>query len=203
MFYIVGLGNPGDTYRNSRHNIGWFALDTFCKEHSFPIPLEEKKFSGRTTAGMINEVPVTVLYPDTFMNHSGSAVKKFVALKDAERLVVVYDDIALPFGVVKISFGRGSGGHNGIDSICQSLGTKNFVRVRVGIGKVGFWPWEKKGVVRRPQGTALASYVLGNFTKSEQARLPAVCTRAASAITDCITLGHGVAMNIYNQTAVD
>jgi PTH1 family peptidyl-tRNA hydrolase len=198
MHYVVGLGNPGDEYRDSRHNIGWRVLDVLCAEKSLPLPVSDKNYSGKTTVGKIGDFPLSVLYPETFMNHSGRAVQKFVPVKEAERLIVVYDDIALPFGVVRVSFGRGSGGHNGIDSICDALGTKNFVRVRVGIGKVGFWPWEKKDVVKRPVGDALSRYVLGNFTKNEQAKLPEVCTKAVSVITDCVTLGHIKAMNLHN-----
>ncbi|MFN3188472.1 MAG: aminoacyl-tRNA hydrolase [Candidatus Paceibacteria bacterium] len=199
MHYVVGLGNPGDKYQNSRHNIGWQVLDVLCAEKKLPTPLLEKKYSGMVSEGIIAGLPVLVLYPDTFMNHSGSAVKKLVPPKDAQRLIVVYDDIALPLGVVRISFGRGSGGHNGVVSIANSLGTKDFVRVRIGIGKMGFWPWEKKGVVRRPSGEALPKYVLGNFTKREQNILPDVYSKATVAIIDCITLGYDQAMNIHNQ----
>lgn len=198
MYYVVGLGNPGEKYANSRHNIGWQVVDTLCVENNLPTPIVEKKFSGKTTEGFIDGLPLTVLYPDTFMNHSGKAVQKLLAAKDAERLIVVYDDIALPFGSVRISFGRGSGGHNGIDSIATALGTKDFIRIRMGIGKVGFWPWEKKGVVKRPSGDALAKYVLGNFSKTEQSRLTDVCIKGASAIKDCITQGYTKAMNVYN-----
>ena len=200
MYYVVGLGNPGDKYQSSRHNIGWQVLDVLCADNNFPPPLLEKKYSGKVTEGTIAGLPVLVLYPDTYMNHSGSAVKKLVTAKDADRLIVVYDDIALPLGVVRISFGRGSGGHNGIDSIAVALDTKNFVRIRVGIGRVGFWPWEKKGVVKRPTGDALPRYVLSNFTKREKSILPDVYTKSVTAISDCITLGHSEAMNIHNQT---
>ncbi len=185
-------------YYNSRHNIGWRVLDAFCAEKNFPEPLLETKYSGKTTGGFINAIPVTLLYPDTFMNHSGQAVKKLVSPKDTERLIVVYDDLALPFGTVRISFGRGSGGHNGVDSVCASLGTKDFVRVRMGIGKVGFWPWEKKGEVKRPSGDKLAKYVLGNFSLTERGKLADVCARGVEAVSDCITLGHVKAMNIHN-----
>lgn len=198
MYYVVGLGNPGDLYHNSRHNIGWHVLDAVCAEKNFPQPILDKKYSGKTTQGMIGGLPVTLLYPDTFMNHSGKAVQKLVSPKDAERLMVIYDDIALPFGTVRISFGRGSGGHNGIESITTALGTKDFVRVRMGIGKVGFWPWEKKGEVKRPSGDKLAKYVLGNFSMTERGKLADVCARGVEAISDCIAQGHVKAMNIHN-----
>lgn len=198
MYYVVGLGNPGDMYHDSRHNIGWRVLDTFWVEKDFPTPLFEKKYSGRTTQGMIGDIPVILLYPDTFMNHSGKAVQKLVSAKGAEQLIVVYDDIALPFGTVRISFGLGSGGHNGIESIATALRTKDFVRVRMGIGKVGFWPWEKKGEVKRPSGDKLAKYVLGNFSKTEREKLADVCAQGVTAVTDCVTLGYVKAMNIHN-----
>jgi len=199
MYYVVGLGNPGDDYQFSRHNIGWRVLDAWCAENKLPTPILEKKFSGLITEGIVNGLPATVLYPDTYMNHSGKAVQKLVAAKDSERLILLYDDIALPFGTVRISFGRGSGGHNGVDSVSQALGTKDFVRIRVGIGKVGFWPWQKKELVQRPFGEALTKYVLGNFSKTEQSKLPLVCEKVSKVITDCITLGHVKAMNIHNQ----
>jgi len=202
MYYVVGLGNPGDEYCASRHNVGWMVLDAFCSTHKLSTPHTEKKFSGQITAGVVEGQSVTILYPSTFMNHSGSAVAKLVSPADTPRLIVVYDDIDLPFGVVRVAFGRGSGGHNGLESIISSLKTKQFIRVRVGIGKVGFWPWEGTKAVRRPQGDALAKYVLAPFTKREQTTLTTVCTTATTAITDCITRGLSQAMNIHNQEGV-
>jgi PTH1 family peptidyl-tRNA hydrolase len=199
MYYVVGLGNPGEEYRMSRHNVGWHVLDVLGVSNNFPNPITNKKFSGRVTTAAVGGEMVTMLYPETFMNHSGSAVAKLVPAVEVSRLIVVHDDIDVPFGVVRIAFGRGSGGHNGVASIVSSLGTKQFVRVRVGIGKVGFWPWEDKQMVRRPQGAALPAYVLGNFSAYEQSKLDAVCTQAAGVIIDCITQGYVKAMNIHNQ----
>ena len=198
MYYIVGLGNPGEQYARTRHNVGWLALDALVLKYNLPQPVSARQASGRVTDGVIAGESVTVLYPDTFMNHSGTAVRKLVPKGAEATLVVVYDDVDIPLGEVKVSFGRGAGGHNGVESVIKSLGTKDFVRVRVGIAKTGFWPWEK-GVVRRPSGGgALERHVLGKFSSREEAALSRGLASVTTAIKTILESGYVKAMNQFN-----
>ena len=198
MHYIVGLGNPGEKYALSRHNVGWIVLDHLRSLVDLPALMTEKKFNGQITDGRIAGAPVTVLYPDTFMNNSGTAVRKLVPHNALTHLVVLYDDIDLPLGEVRVSFGRGSGGHNGVSSIIEKLGSKDFVRVRIGIGKTGFWPWER-GVTKRPAGGgALERYVLGNFTKKELDTIDKASVQILEVVATIVSKGLVAAMNLYN-----
>jgi PTH1 family peptidyl-tRNA hydrolase len=198
MYYIVGLGNPGEEYAYTRHNVGWLALDAVCAQGNLPSSQQQNAMSGRVSNGVISGAEVAVLYPDTFMNNSGSAVRKFVPKSDIKNLVVLYDDVDLPLGEIKVSFGRGSGGHNGIESIIKSTGSKDFIRVRIGIAKTSFWPWEK-GQIKRPKGgEALERHVLGVFSKREEEGLKQSVTKTVSAVSMILTEGHAAAMNKYN-----
>lgn len=198
MYYVVGLGNPGAEYKNTRHNVGWLALDALIVSLSVAAITTSAKYSGRVSEGNVSGQSLVFLYPDTFMNHSGSAVKKLVPKGETSQLIVLYDDVDIPLGEIKVSFGRGAGGHNGVASVIASLGTRDFIRIRIGVAKAGFWPWEQ-GVVKRPKGgDALLKHVLGQFTRREEAAL----ARGLSAATDAIKLilksGHVAAMNQYN-----
>lgn len=193
MFYIVGLGNPGKEYETTRHNVGWMVLDYLIETKGLPSPFTSSKFAGRVSEGMLGENEVTLLYPDTFMNKSGSAVKKLVPKGAEGNLVVVYDDVDLPTGEIKVSSGRGDGGHNGIKSIIASLGTKDFVRVRVGIAPVSFF-----GATKRPKGARLPKHVLGDFKKREQKDVEQSLMYATKAIECLVTEGLEKTMNQYN-----
>lgn len=195
MFYIVGLGNPGKKYSNTRHNIGWQVLDSVREQSGLPALVHEKQNSAEVTSGAINNEPVTLIYPDTFMNNSGAAVVKFVGKGEADQLIVVHDDVDLPFGEVKVGKGRGDGGNNGVKSIISKLGSKDFVRVRIGIAPKSFWT----GKTKRPaSGGPLERFVLKPFTKSEQAKLPEVIERARQATELIISKGPERAMNACN-----
>lgn len=194
MKYIVGLGNPGESYRNTRHNIGWRVLDAVCATWQLPAVVPSRAYSGWYTEGVIKDVPVAVLYPDTFMNHSGRAVQKLVPSAELDQLVVVSDDIDLPFGDCKVSVGRGPGGHNGVASIIDCLGSKDFTRVRVGVAKKQFLT----GAIVRPTGAALTTHVLGAFTPREEKQLGPIIERAAAAAACVVTDGAAAAMNAYN-----
>lgn len=198
MHYIVALGNPGEKYQNTRHNIGWIVGDTLLSVWQLPLLQKQTAVSGSLTSGRVSGVEVSFLYPDTFMNNSGTAVRKFVPAAEREQLIVLYDDIDLPLGTVRISFGRGPGGHNGIASIIEKNGTKDFIRVRLGIGKVGFWPWQAGEVKRPAGGAALERYVLGNFTKREQESVAHMATQAQSVIESILKEGYVTAMNQFN-----
>lgn len=198
MYYIVGLGNPGEKYQNTRHNIGWMVLDILVSGAGLPPAVLSARYSGKVSAGQLEQQDVMVLYPDTFMNNSGRAVKKLVPSVETDHLVVLHDDVDLPLGQVRVSFGRGSGGHNGIASIIDKLNTKDFVRVRIGIGKSGFWPWQQ-GTIKRPGGGGiLERFVLGGFGKREQNALNKAKESACAATVMIVTEGHTVAMNKFN-----
>lgn len=157
MRLIVGLGNPGDKYRNNRHNIGFLAIDEIARRHGFP-PFREK-FQGLVSEGAIGGERVLLLKPQTFMNSSGDSVQKVLtfyklALPD---VCVIYDEIDLAPGKVRIKVGGGNGGHNGIRSIDPQIG-KDYRRVRLGVGHPG-------------NKDAVMHHVLGDFSKSDHAWL--------------------------------
>lgn len=195
MRYIVPLGNPGDRYVETRHNVGWLAIDHVRRTRGWPDLIAEKKLSGRTTEGQLGSESVVVLYPDTFMNNSGAAVAKLVPKQAVEDLIVLHDDIDLPFGQIKISQGRGGGGNNGVASIIQKVGAKNFVRIRIGIAPTSFWT----GKTKRPRGGGpLERFVLQPFTSREVKQLPELFAVVDKALEVIIKDGVDAAMNQYN-----
>ncbi|MBU1014916.1 aminoacyl-tRNA hydrolase, partial [Patescibacteria group bacterium] len=144
MYLIVGLGNPGKQYEGTRHNAGFMALDAFAAEHGFPEFKLSKKYSALVSEGSLQEIlapsKVVLAKPQTFMNNSGRAVRSLLAKLDLAEakpslanLVVVHDDIDIPFGEIRVVQNRGSAGHKGVESIMQELGTKDFTRIRIGI----------------------------------------------------------------------
>lgn len=192
MHYIVGLGNPGEKYADTRHNVGWLALDYCVQAWRLPSLIEERAVSGSTTEGTVAGEAVKILYPDTFMNNSGSAVAKFVPKTEVSQLIVVHDDIDLPFGVVKLAKGKGGGGNNGVSSIIQKLSSKDFVRVRVGIAPKSFWT----GKTKRPAGGGpLERFVLKSFGKAEQKELEFVYEKVKEAVEITVKDGLEAAMN--------
>ncbi len=195
MVTIVGLGNKGEEYENTRHNIGWLVLHEFMRAQHFPSAISRSAYAGVISEGTVAGREVRVLFPHTFMNHSGSAVKKVLqdgtAITD---LIIVHDEIDLPLGEVRISVGRGAGGHNGIKSIIDTLGSKDFARVRVGIGEKNIF-----GILKRPHGEALSNFVLGVFKKREEEKLQEVNEKVHRAILEIIQNGVEKAMNICNS----
>ncbi|MCA9361314.1 aminoacyl-tRNA hydrolase [Candidatus Kaiserbacteria bacterium] len=193
MYYIVGLGNPGEEYLHTRHNVGFKALDALLSAFSIGEPVKSSKFVGRLGEGVVDGEEVVLLYPDTFMNKSGSAVQKLVPKAEINKLIVIYDDVHLPIGSVRISFGRGDGGHNGIKSIIDGLGSRDFVRVRIGVAEKSFW-----GGVKKPSGDKLAKFVLAKFKKREEETLTEVLDRTVEIVKVIIDSGVENAMNQFN-----
>jgi PTH1 family peptidyl-tRNA hydrolase len=175
MFYIVGLGNPGEEYAESRHNTGKMAVNFFNQK------TPNKK--------------IKVIESNEFMNHSGKAVAKIVKTKKAaEKLIVVYDDIDLPLGSMKISYNKSSGGHRGLESIIKSLKTKEFTRVRIGIA-----PTTPGGKLKKPQGEkAVLDFILGKFKPTEMELLKKVFKKVAEAAQVIAEEGREKAMNQFN-----
>ncbi len=196
MFTIVGLGNPGAEYETTRHNVGWIVLEEIIKEHSLPSLTKSSAYSGLISEGMLYGKEIGILFPTTFMNNSGTAVSKYVKERGSlDTLIVVHDEIDLPFGDVRIAYDRGSGGHNGIKSITDALGSKQFVRIRIGIAQKSFF-----GGVKRPKGDRLADYVLANFKGAELKELHEIGKKVERALELTITRGREFAMGEINKS---
>ena len=192
---IVGLGNPGDEYDNTRHNTGRMFLERLHATHDIADWKEEKKPPMRWVKGKIGKSTVVLLQPNTFMNNSGRAVAHFVKnKKDAGNTIVAYDDMDLPLGTIKISHGRSSGGHNGVESIIKALKTRDFVRVRIGVSKSG-----AKGMAKKPSGEeAVLKFLLGKFKPDEMVELKKVFKRAIEAVETIMEHGYQQGMTDFN-----
>ncbi len=198
MFYIVGLGNPGAQYAQTRHNIGFVVLDACVASWGLSLPTLKKKYQGDVSEGECGAASVMLLYPQTFMNNSGLAVASLLPKDSLSRLVLVYDDVDLPIGTVKVSFGNGAGGHNGVASVIERLGSKDFIRVRIGVAKVG----EETGKPIRPTGDELASYVLGKFSPAEQTVVEALLPKIVIVLEDIVRDGYERAMQRWNGVSL-
>ena len=196
MYYLVGLGNPGDEHKKNRHNVGFLALDFIVDSLQFPTPTKAGHLEGKYSTGKIHAEEVGLLYPETFMNNSGIAVKKLVPKGELPQLVVLYDDVALPLGSVKVSFDRGDGGHNGLKSIIGVMNSKQFIRVRIGVGETSFWTRKIKPL----SGEALPRFVLGNFSSREMAILTKeVFPKIREIVSLIVEQGYVKAMNVHNS----
>ncbi|MFP3974913.1 MAG: aminoacyl-tRNA hydrolase [Dehalococcoidia bacterium] len=193
MKLIVGLGNPGKHYVNSRHNIGFQCINAFAREHG--IDLSKRQSKARVGTGQIAGQKVILAKPGTFMNLSGESVAPLASYYgiDLADILVVYDDVDFPLGTFRIREKGSSGGHNGIESIMQHLGSQAFPRIRVGIG-----PVETDGPA---QSMRSPKYVLGDFTRDERAVVDEVCTRVVEAIDCILSEGIATAMNRYNSSS--
>lgn len=185
-YLVVALGNPGDQYKHTRHNAGWILAD-------LAFPDLEYARNSYANAGVAKTVianqEIQIVKPATFMNESGVSVDYFIKKENIspENIIVIYDDIDLPLGKMKISFDRGSGGHNGIKSIEAHVGGRNFIRIRIGISKV------------LENGELIKPNVLGNFEQSEQEALASLAPRARMALETIIKEGKETAMTEFNS----
>jgi peptidyl-tRNA hydrolase, PTH1 family len=191
MYTIAGLGNPGAAYEHTRHNAGSLAVRAFQKTAGFPLFVSSSKFGGEISEGIIDGKEVRLFIPGTFMNVSGRPVRN--AAEGVAQLCLVTDEVDLPLGTFKISYGSGSGGHNGVKSVIEAIGSQEFVRVRIGISPVSFF-----GTMKKPPKERIPDFVLGTFSKKEQERLHAVIGRVIEALGVLITEGKSAAMNRYN-----
>ncbi len=181
---IVGLGNPGARYANSRHNIGFLIADRFARAHE--LDFVRKRFNAQIAEGSIAGQRILLAKPQTFMNSSGDAVGKLFAFyKIAPHdLLVIYDDLDLPLGKMRLRSRGSSGGHHGMESIIARVGTSDFPRLRVGIG--------------RPNPDADIDHVLGSFDADERAVMDDTVARAVDAIDVWLEQGITMAMNKFN-----
>lgn len=192
---IVGLGNPGDEYAHTRHNIGRMFVESLHEANDFGPWMVDKKPAMHTAKGNFAGAKTILLVPDTFMNNSGRAVAHFVkSKKDAGNTVVIYDDMDLALGSIKISHGRSSGGHNGVESVIKALKTKDFVRIRVGVSPKG-----AQGLPRKPKGEdRVLKFLLGRMSPAERTALKKVFARVANALETIVTEGYQKAMTEWN-----
>lgn len=190
MHLIAGLGNPGEKYQNTRHNAGFMTIDALQTALSFDNLKEESKFKSAITTGMWQEEKIILAKPLTFMNLSGEAVQAISSFYKipTEKIIIIYDDIDLPFGKIRIRQEGSPGTHNGMKSITQHIGTQ-FPRVRIGI--------ESRGDTS-PEQISTHDFVLGNFNKQEEANLSATIQKAAQATQTIVLQGAIEAMNQFN-----
>jgi len=193
MKLIVGLGNPGNSYSRNRHNIGFICLNYFARLNS--IRWDKKQSMARTGTGKFGSDSVLLVKPQTYINCSGQSVSRLVnKFKiDIGNLVIIHDDLDLPLARIRIRRGGGSGGHKGINSIINEIGSRDFTRIRFGIGR----PLSAEDIV--PSGEAdIIDFVLSDFTPDEQNCIKPSIIRVSDAITCFLNEGLKVAMNRYN-----
>jgi len=190
-YLIVGLGNPGEEYDKTRHNVGRMALESFMKKNNFSDWEFNKKINALVSLGKIGKHPVTLVLPETFMNKSGNTVKalqpKPYTLK-SNNLVIVHDDLDMPLGTMKIVFNRGTGGHRGVESIVKALKTKEFARMRIGISPKKKLHGEAK----------INDFILGKFRLAEMEMLKKIFKKINGALEAIVVKGRERAMNEYN-----
>lgn len=187
MYIIVGLGNPGREYQNTRHNIGFQVIDAIAEKNN--ISVKEKKYKALIGKGVVAGQKVLLVKPQTYMNLSGESVREVIdyyKIDEKEELIVISDDISLDVGQIRIRKKGSAGGHNGLKNIILHLGHDQFERIKMGVGE-------------KPQGYDLADYVLGHFTRMEQEILQDSIARAVQAVETIMTDGVDQAMNRYNQ----
>lgn len=177
MFTIVGLGNPGDEYKDTHHNAGRDIVEALAKKYDIGFAFD-KKANAQVGKGDIDDESVRLILPDTFMNKSGGAVSYFIKNpKQAKTLVVVHDDLDLPLGMLRFVFARGSGGHKGVESVKRAIKTEEFIRLRVGISK------ESRGRAKKPSGEdAVIDFVLKKWSKAETEEFKKVKKEAIKAL---------------------
>lgn len=186
MKIIAGLGNPGKGYENTRHNAGFDAIDRLA--FKYEIPLNEVKHKAICGSGFMGNERVLLMKPQTYMNRSGEAIVRalhYYKLKPSD-LIVIFDDISLLPGQIRIRLRGSAGGHNGMRSIIYSIGGNVFARVKIGIGK-------------ETEGRALSNYVLGKFAKSERALMDEAYSNVIAALELLIAGEADRAMNVFNK----
>lgn len=187
MYIIVGLGNPGKEYENTRHNIGFATVDQLAEAGG--IQILEKKHKALIGKGMIDGQKVILAKPQTYMNLSGESIRELVdyyKVDETAELIVISDDISLPPGQLRIRKKGSAGGHNGLKNIILHLGHDSFIRLKMGVGE-------------KPAGYDLKDFVLGHFTGDEKKLMQEAAKRGADAIRSIMQNGPDAAMNEYNK----
>lgn len=187
MYIIVGLGNPTNEYKNTRHNIGFEVIDAIADKYNIYVDI--KKHKALVGKGIVEGHKVVIAKPQTYMNLSGESVRElidFYKVSPEDELIVVYDDIALDVGRLRVRPKGSAGGHNGIKNIIANIGTDVFPRVRVGVGD-------------KPKNYELADYVLGHFSKDELEIMKSGIDEAIEAIIDIMQEDVSYSMNRHNS----
>lgn len=190
MYIIAGLGNPTKEYDKTRHNVGFDAIDKIAE--AYQIKLDSKKHKAISGSGWIEGYKVVLVKPQTYMNLSGESIREFVSYFQChvkDEFIVLYDDIDLDAGQLRIRKKGSAGGHNGIKNIIAHLGTQEFLRVKIGVGQ-------------KPEGSDLVNHVLGRFSKEDRVLVEDSLERACSAVTTMITEEVDLAMNRFNKKVV-
>ena len=187
MFIIAGLGNPTLQYEGTRHNVGFVVIDTLAERYN--ISVDTRKSRALIGKGMIEGHKVILVKPQTYMNLSGESIRSLVdyyKVDEESELIVIYDDVSLGVGQLRIRKKGSAGGHNGIKSILSELGTDVFLRIKVGVGE-------------KPRKYDLADYVLGHFSKEEKEQMKEGYQKAADAVSMLLNGETEAAMNQYNR----
>lgn len=187
MYLVVGLGNPGRQYEATRHNMGFDVIDRLVEEHG--IPQGGVKFNAMYGKGLIGGEQALLMKPLSYMNLSGGSVRdmaNYFKIDPETEMIVIYDDIDLEPGQLRIRKQGSAGGHNGIKDLIKQLGTQKFVRIKVGVGA-------------KPQGWDLADHVLGRFSTQERKAVDEAQERAARAVEKILSEGVDAAMNEFNK----
>ncbi len=183
MYYIVGLGNPGEEYINTRHNAGRTILELLQNKFELDDFVLDQKNNALTSEGKIGKEKVCLIQPEGFMNNSGKSLKFIKTKKEASRVIVIYDDLDLPLGRIKMSFNRGTGGHKGVESVAKQLKTLEFIRVRIGVS-----PQTPTGKTKKPSGEdRVIKFILGKFKDEELKELKKVAKQVGEVLTILFT----------------
>lgn len=195
-FVVVGLGNPGEEYVNTRHNVGRMVVEAFRKSCEGTDWEKDKKLQALVSEAKLKKEKVLMVEPETYMNKSGASIKPLItSVKKAEQLILVQDEIDLPIGRIKISFNRSAGGHKGVNSVMKAIGTEAFTRVRVGIS-----PANAKGVVKKPKSEdEMNDFIVGPFKPKEWDEMKKAVKDAAKAVQLIIEEGRDRAMMEFNS----
>lgn len=186
VYMVAGLGNPGKNYHRTRHNVGFMVADRLAQRCCGTYT--KSRYNAEFVKTVLNGQKIFITKPLSYMNRSGQPIASLTAyfkIQSAD-LIVAHDDLDLPFGRIRISKDRGHGGHNGIRSIIEALGTRDFSRIRIGVGHPG-------------DSSDVTGHVLGDFSKNEAAKLDDIIDRCADACVDIMKSGPAAAMNTYNR----
>ena len=195
MMLIVGLGNPGEEYLNTRHNTGRMILENIAKSNDFSDWKNNMKLKALSAKGEVGDEKFDFMLPETFMNNSGVAVAQVIDNpKKLKNLIVIYDDMDLSIGNLKMSFNRSSGGHNGLNSIIKKVKSQEFLRIRIGVS-----PHTPTGKMKKPKGEeAVLKFLLGKYKEDELKEIKKISKKVAEIIEMVSAEGKDKAMSIYN-----
>lgn len=204
MFIVVGLGNPGSEYENTRHNTGAMVLEAFRKSEDLPELSEDKARKARVSEGKVGKQKVLLIFPQTFMNKSGEALKNLPLtarnlqqgkkkIREVTNLAVIHDDLDIPFGKFKLSFDKSSGGHRGVESVIRALKTQAFVRVRIGIAS------SAAATLKQQNESAVEKTILGKFSPDQLSELKKIAKHISKGLVCLITESREKAMSQYHS----